>query len=119
MKISGEAADHVMCLKHLPLVARAIAIQRKRHGLIIKVLLREYNARATGTWAPTMPFQEQGYEDVHGTAHVHRVPEQLVDNTLDGAATEDGEGVAAVSGVGDLASSPGGKAPTVSVYKRF
>lgn len=95
---------HIERLKHLALVARAVAVERVRRDGLLHVLLREGEAGADGNLGTddAVAAEEGGGEDVHGAAlavgHAALAAEELADDALDGAAAEDGEGVAAVGG---------------------
>ena len=95
---------HVVGLKDLTLVACTITIEGEAGSILAKVLLSESE---TGTnWYlradDTVTAEESRREDVHRTTlaarHAVLATEELSKNTLDGTATEDGEGVAAVRG---------------------
>jgi hypothetical protein len=95
---------HVESLEHLTLVARTITVEGESAGLFAHVLLGEAD---TGSYwdlgtDDTVSTKEGGGEDVHGAAlsmgHPGLAPQKLGNNTLDGTATHDSEGMAAVRG---------------------
>ena len=93
---------HVERLEYLALVTRAVTVERKCRRGPLEVLLRECDARADGHLCAddTVPAEETLREYVHRPAlpvrHPHLTTEQLADDTGDGAATKNGEGMTAV-----------------------
>jgi len=94
---------HVERLEHLTLVRCTITVHRKRAVLLALVLLRERRTRADrdlGT-DDTVSTKEGRSEDVHGATlalgHASLATEELGEDSRDGAATKDSEGVAAVA----------------------
>lgn len=99
-----SATHHVERLKHLSLVRRPIPIHRERRRRLAHILLCQREARTERDLGAddTVAAEEPGREDVHGAAlavgHACLAAEELAEDAGDGAAAEDGEGVAAVGG---------------------
>lgn len=93
---------HVERLEHLTLVGRAVTVHRERRVLFARVLLREGEASTERHLCAddTVATLEGLSEDVHRTAlplrHSAYATEELADEALDGAATEQDERVCAV-----------------------
>lgn len=94
---------HVERLEDLTLVTRAITVQSERTVLLAHVLLRETHTGTNRDLSSddTVASEEGRGEDVHRTTlavgHADLATEQLANDTLDSAATHDGEGMAAAS----------------------
>ena len=105
-KDNGEVPQlgHIERLKHLALVARAIAVQRKRSGLFAHVLLSKRNAGADGDLSTddAVSTKEGRREDVHRAAlaarHTGLATKELAEHARNRAAAHDGEGVTPVRG---------------------
>jgi hypothetical protein len=99
-----KSTHHVKGLEHLTLVASTITVHRKRRRLLALVLRRECETSANRDLGTdnTVTTEEVRGKDVHGATlavrHASRAAEELGEDTLDRAAAEDGEGVAAVGG---------------------
>lgn len=102
LNVYNTVTHHIERLEDLTLVAGTVSVHRVGRKRLVQVFLCERKACTDGHLRTddTVATKERLGEDVHGTTlavgHARLAAEQLTNDTLDGAATEDGEGVATV-----------------------
>jgi len=93
---------HVVSLKHLPLVASTISIQRKRTVFLAHVLLSKAHTSTNGDLSTddTVASEKRRSENVHratfSMGHADLTTKELTNDTLDSATTHDGKRVATI-----------------------